>query len=385
MTSLPHGLFSIDELRAYNPRKVDGFSPLRIVLAKGSNTFETRRRFAANICATYPEAEVIEDFDTPHNRVNLGVSAPLPLHEAGKRTLVLAEHKSAVRHSTEEGNSCPNYWHFSPYGFCPYGCAYCYLAGTRGVWFSPTVKVFLNLDEMLARIDRIARQESRATAFYLGKLQDGLALDPLTGYSRIMIPFFGRHQFARLIVLTKAADVSNLLDLDHAGRTLLSWSLNPPEVCDRFEENTPEPDDRIEAMSRCAQAGYPIRAVVMPVIPVPDWREVYERFLTRLLRQVPLDRITLGGICSYGSARLLMEAKLGGDNVVSRALAESPGRSRDGRNRYRASLRVEVYRHLIDVIRRRCPDLQIGLCLEEQSIFEALDMSGSIGKCNCVL
>jgi len=93
-------------------------------------------------------------------------------------TLVLAEHKSAVRQSSEEGNACPNYWHFSPYGFCPFGCAYCYLAGVQGVRFSPTVKVFLNLPEILAEVDRVARRVGEPTAFYLGKLQDGLALDP---------------------------------------------------------------------------------------------------------------------------------------------------------------------------------------------------------------
>lgn len=107
------------------------------------------------------------------------------MHYRGKQTLVFGEHRSAVRLSEERGNTCPNYWSFSPYGFCPYECKYCYLAGTKGVSFSPTVKVFLNLPEMLGQIDRIAAQQGRPTGFYLGKLQDGLALDPLTGYSRI--------------------------------------------------------------------------------------------------------------------------------------------------------------------------------------------------------
>jgi spore photoproduct lyase len=51
-------------------------------------------------------------------------------------------------------------------------------------------------------------------------------------------------------------------------------------------------------MRRCAQAGYPVRAVVMPIIPVADWQETYGRFLVTLLESVPLSRITLGSICS---------------------------------------------------------------------------------------
>jgi spore photoproduct lyase len=310
---------------------------------------------------------------------------PLAIHYAGKQALVLGEHCSAVRFSSEEGNTCPNYWHFSPYGFCPYDCKYCYLAGTPGVRFSPAVKIFLNLGEMLSQIDRAAASAGQPTAFYLGKLQDGLALDPLTGYMRTMIPFFAGQRFARLTLLTKSADVENLLDLDHRGHTILSWSLNPPEVSRIFEANTPPVESRIEAMCRCAAAGYPIRAVVMPVIPVPDWDLVYSGFIEQLLNRVRLERITIGGICIYRSAQDLMERKLGRGNAVSELLACEPSRASDGRRRYPFERRVEVYRHLIRTISRIEPALPIALCLEEVAVFQALGRTGSVGHCNCVL
>ena len=383
MNSLPNELLSTDELETHRPRKATGFSPLRIVLAKGSNTTAARRRLAENICAAYPQAEVVEDFGTAHNRVNLGRSDPLALHEEGKRTLVLAEHKSAVRHSTEEGNCCPNYWHFSPYGFCPYGCAYCYLAGTQGVRFSPTVKVFLNLPEILAEVDRVARRLGEPTAFYLGKLQDGLALDPLTGYSRHIIPFFAVHPTARLTLLSKSPDVGNLLDLDHGGHTILSWTLNPGPVIEAFEKNTPPVEKRITAMEAATEAGYPVRAVIMPIIPIPGWEAIYGEFLTDLLTRVRLRRITLGSICSYSQAMRLTEQRLGRKNPISAQLDRR--QTPDGRARFPQGLREEVYRHLLQVIRERNTDVEIGLCLEEPSMFDSLDMGQSIGRCNCVL
>ena len=304
----------------YLPRSSPLFRPARIVLAKGSNRTSGRRQLAEGICAAYPNAEVVEAFGIPHNRVDLGETDPLRSHERGKQTLVLGEHRSAVRFSDEGGNACPNYWHFSPYGFCPYGCHYCYLAGTPGVWFSPSVKIFLNLDEILGAVDRIATRLGRPTAFYLGKLQDGLALEPLSGYARTMVPFFARHPHARNVILTKSADVENLLDLNHAGRTILSWTVNAPEVAHRFERNTPNVMARIDAMRRCARAGYPVRAVVMPIIPAADWQETYGRFMVTLLESVPLSRITLGSICSYPQAQRLMELKLGKQNTISTLL-----------------------------------------------------------------
>jgi len=379
-------MFVVDKLyEDYLPRPAPLFRPSRIILAKGSNRTEARRQLAEKICAAYPETEVIEAFGVSHNRVDLGETDPLRLHERGKQTLVLAEHNSAVRFSSEEGNSCPNYWHFSTYGFCPYSCHYCYLAGTPGVWFSPTVKIFLNLEEILAQVDRTASQLSRATAFYLGKLQDGLALEPLSGYSRKMIPFFAQHPYSHMVVLTKSVNVENLLDLDHSRRTILTWTVNAPEVSDTYEANTPNVADRIDAMQKCTKAGYPVRAVIMPIIPVANWQEIYSRFILTLLKSVPLSRITLGSICSYPQAQRLMELKLEKNNVISSLLNYAPSKSNDGRLRFNRSIREEVYRCLIECIRRERPDLEIGLCLEDEGMFASLDLQKSIGRCNCVL
>ena len=368
----------------YAPQPVEYFQPARIILTKGCHASDDRRRFAEAICRAYPAAEMLDRPGLSHSQVDLGTDDPLRRHQAGKQTLVLGEHKSAVRFSDEQANCCPNYWHFSPYGFCPYGCAYCYLAGTRGVWFSPTVKVFLNVEEMLGQIDRIARQAQRPTAFYLGKLQDGLALDPLTGYSRKLVPFFAGHPFARLVILTKSADIENLLPLEHRGHVVLSWSLSSEDVWRGFEPGTPPPARRLAAMRRCAQAGYRIRAVIMPILPIGEWSDGYARLIEELLVTVGVERITLGSLCSFENALGLTEAKLGVGNPVSDLLRDS-NKSADGRHRFSQALRQETYRGLIDVIRSRRSDLEISLCLEDRSVFADLGIRGSIGKCNCVL
>jgi spore photoproduct lyase len=369
----------------YLPRRPAHFSPVRVVLARGSRSSPERRGLVDAVCRLYPEANVSDCDDVPHNRAPLPGSDPLEVHRHGKKTLVFGEHRSVVGLSEETGNCCPNYWHFSPYGFCPYGCTYCYLAGTRGVYFSPTVKIFLNLPEILGQIHRVACEAGRSTGFYLGKLQDGLALDPLTGYSRIMVPFFANHPLARLIVLTKAADVENLLDLPHGEHTILSWSLNPPEVGAEFERNTPPVECRIEAMRKCAAAGYPVRVVLMPIIPLTSWEPIYERFLVDFLRQVRPERITLGGVCSYPNALRLTQAKMGTSHAIAAGLGLRALKSADGRARYPLDLRVRIYQHLIGVIRDIRPDVTVGLCLEEQAVFEAVAMRRAIGRCNCVL
>ena len=367
----------------YQSRPAPHFNPDRIIVTKGSFQTGRQRELINAICDVYPGAQVIERLDISHNHLEFDNTDSLAQHYKGKRTLVFGIHKSALRYSDEDRNTCPNYWHFSPYGFCPYDCQYCYLAGTPGVKYSPTVKIFLNLLQILNQIDRVTSQLTKPTAFYLGKLQDALALDPLTGYSRTMIPSVARQKLARLILLTKSANVENLLDLDHKRHTILSWSLNPPEISSAFEKNLPSPGERIAAMRKCAGAGYPARAVIMPIIPVEGWQNIYARFLENLLQSVPLDRITLGQICSYSGALKLTERKLGKINPLSNQIEGR--KSRDGRFRFPLRLRIEIYKHLINTIRKFQPELQVSLCMEEYPTFKALNMEGVIGRCNCVL
>ncbi len=371
--------------RDYEPVRPAHFEVDRIRLAGGSVATPERRRFVERICRLYADARVEECLDTPHSRMEPGDRDALASHRAGKRTLVFGELKTAVRFSEEQGNACPNYWHFSPYGFCPYGCKYCYLAGTPGVRFSPSVKIYVNLPEMLAEIDRIARRQATPTAFYLGKLQDSLALDPLTAYSTVLVPFFARHPWARLTLLTKGAHVDRLLDLEHRGHSILSWSVNPPEVSEVFEENVPSIDERLEAMRLVTERGYPVRAIMMPVIPIDGWRDAYAAFTERLLRTVAIQRLTLGGICIYRGARYLMERKMGMGNAVSERIDAGSAMAGDGRARYSRDLRHEAYSLIIETARRLRPDLEIALCLEERALWESTGLVGSMGRCNCRL
>jgi len=376
-------IFSRSMDNTYQPRQVACFEPTRVILTRGWNRTAFSRNLTEKILLLYPNILPETCSDTAHPKVSIDGTTPFEQHAAGKQTLVIGEHRSAVRLSTEEGNTCPNYWHFSLYGFCPYGCTYCYLAGTPGVKFSPSVKIFTNMDEVLHTIDKNARKIAQPTAFYHGKLQDGLALEPLTGYSRQLIPFFAEHPFARQILLTKSTDVENLLDLDHKGHTILSWTLQPPVITVQFEPNTPSIADRLYAMKQCADAGYPIRAVLMPLIPVDHWLDLYAEFLTQLLEEIPIRRLTIGAICSYHAAHQLMNRKLGFENVITQNMRQA--KTEDGRIRYSEELREKGYRHLIQTAMRVRPNLEIGLCLETGKVFDMLNLQTAVGRCNCVL
>jgi spore photoproduct lyase len=174
-----------------------------------------------------------------------------------------------------------------------------------------------------------------------------------------------------------------LINLESRGHSILSWSVNPPEVGRIFEENVPDIEKRLEAMRRAATAGYPVRAVMMPIIPLDGWRGIYTDFTRHLIETVPLQRLTIGGICSYKAARSLMEKKAGAGNPVSLNLDEKI-KSPDGRARYSGRLRQEIYSVISSAARSYRPGIELALCLEDREQWQEAGLENNIGQCNCV-
>ena len=399
-----------DHLAAYEPR-ADGFRPERIILTRGALDTPARRAFAERLLALFPDAERLDALDRTHMQLSgLLPRGDAARREAGRRTLVLGIIGNPLRQSRETGICCPNYLHVSPTAYCSYACAYCYLAGSCSTVVAPVVKVFVNLEDVLAAIARRARRLTEPTSFYIGKLQDALALDPLTGFSRVLVPFFADQPLARLVMLTKSDCVENLLKKTpgvfsesvspyhkaryacekdsrslfqgHRGHTVVSWSVNPEAVCREFEAGAPPLAARLDAARRCQEAGYPIRFLLMPILPVDDWRRHYAELVEAIFASTRPERITLGGICSYGTALRLTARTLGADNVIARHLSPTP--SPDGRRRFPRELRSELYRHILGEIRRHAPDLPVGLCLEEPELWEACGLDSARPVCNCI-
>jgi spore photoproduct lyase len=185
----------------------------------------------------------------------------------------------------------------------------------------------------------------------------------------------------KLLLLTKSDAVDGLLDLAHGGRTVLSWSLNAESVCATWEAGTASLDGRLAAARRAAEAGYEVRFVYMPLIPVPDWRAAYAELVARSLAAVTPSRITLGGICSFPTAARVQRQRFGTVEPLEQHWRPT-GR---GRWRYPAELRAEMYRFLAQEVRRRRPGLPLALCLETADVWEALGWPTTPVRCNCVL
>ena len=382
------------------------FRPEHLIIARGALDTPPRRAFVEKVRAAFPEASVARQLDRPPARTAVPADDDAARRRRGKRTLVIgALRKLTSRNDDAEmrgGVVCRPYPEFSAgVGYCPFDCRFCYVAGNRGVLASPTVKVYVNVEEILEAVARRLaargsqrvtcrawRSETPSTAAACGegaelwvasKLGDPLALEPLTHYAQLFVPFFAEQEHGRLLYLTKSAGTDDLLGLRHNGRTVLSWSLNADTVSRTMEEGAPSLDERLAAAARAAAAGYEVRFVLMPIIPVESWEEHYEDLVARALGAVRPSRLTLGSICIYPTALRVMERRFGRGDPVSRLVQ----RGAKGRLRFAPEVREAAYRQIIAAVRRREPELPVALCLETQGMWERLGLDPEACLCNC--
>lgn len=148
-------------------------------------------------------------------------------------------------------------YQFSLVSNCPGSCEYCYLQTTQGA--KPYLKVFVNIEDIFSIIkDHIKPDESKVTTFEAASLGDPLALEHITGSLAKTIKFFSELKYGRLRVVTKYDNVDSLLKIEHNKHTNFRISINSNYVIKNYEHNTGSLDERIKAVTKLADAGYPI-------------------------------------------------------------------------------------------------------------------------------
>ena len=205
---------------------------------------------------------------------------------AGKKVLFITRAgREAVDifRQTDERIVCPDFHRLKlASNGCFYRCDWCYLKVTYRAAF-PFITVRSGLERIKERAAKVLESTAGPIMFNAGELADSLALEHLTGSLRELIPWFAAQAKGYLFLLTKSDAVDPILDCQHQGHTVLTWSLNNETVSRRFELGAPSLASRLEAAGKAQQAGYRIRIRLDPIVPLPGWREMYARTIREMM------------------------------------------------------------------------------------------------------
>jgi spore photoproduct lyase len=247
----------------------------------------------------------------------------------------------------------------------------------------PAIKVNVNYDKMFTEIRKALAATPGQPAFNMGEMLDSLALDHVTNLTTELVPFFASLRRGCLMLLTKSANINNLMRLEPNERTVVSWSLNAQRMIAAYEPSTAALVERVEAARRCQRHGYRVRFRIDPGMLYADWRPGYAEVVQRALAAVQPENITLGMLRLVPGHFDLAARAYGqrGRDLRQHDLVESAS---DGKLRYRTEKRVEFYRFMIDTIRSFNPNVSISLCRETPDVWSHFTHVCDPQRCNCL-
>ncbi len=262
---------------------------------------------------------------------------------------------------------CCGYYVINAITNCPMDCSYCVLQGYLN---NPFLTLYTNWDDLLQEINGFLSFDRQSLLrLGTGELSDSLALESIFPFSQFLIPFFAERPNGILELKTKSANINPLLHLSHRGKTVVSWSLNPPRMIKEEEVGTASLRERIEAASKCQEKGYPLGFHFDPLIYREGWEKEYQGTVDQLFEKIDPKRvawISLGGFRYPPKLKAVAEERFPKTKIFLGELF--PGR--DAKFRYLKEIRVEMYQKMVRWLRERSPDLFIYLCMESKEVWE---------------
>ena len=288
----------------------------------------------------------------------------------GKKHLLLCRNKGKFFKpcpGTREYQCCG--YHVLNIGMnCPMDCVYCILQAYLN---NPWLSYFVNIDDLFKELgEELAAHSDTLFRIGTGEFTDSLALDKLTGLSRHLIHFFKDKDNAVLELKTKSCMVDNLLDVEHSGRTIVSWSLNSPPIMQLEEIRTASLTERLEAAGRCVEKGYSLGFHFDPIIYHEGWQEGYRETISALFKAVPADKIvwiSLGALRYLPALKTIATKRFPGSRFFYQEFIEGL----DGKSRYFRDQRVEMYKLIVDELNKYTSSRTcIYFCMESDVIWQ---------------
>jgi spore photoproduct lyase len=250
---------------------------------------------------------------------------------------------------------------------CPMDCTYCVLQGYVNV---PALTIFVNIEDLFREIEtRWAESPEKLWRLGTGEFGDSLALDELTGLNARLMPLMANQRQAVLEIKSKWPRLEHLLAFGPNPQVIFAWSLNPPEMVSGDEKFAGSLNERLEAASQAATAGFRVAFHFDPLIYFPGWEKAYRQTVEAIGAKVPsgaIAWISLGGLRFPPPLRRLILQRFPKSRIGAQEMVLAP----DGKLRYFKSLRVEMYARMREWLAQAAPETLLYLCMESPRVWK---------------
>ena len=274
-----------------------------------------------------------------------------------KRNLIIGIRKT---HKYVENHKVSDY--LVPYtsSGCSAMCLYCYLVCNYNK--CSYLRLFVNREQMMDRLIKVSFSSDTEKTFEIGSNSDLVLENTITGNLEWTISQFAERGRGHITFPTKFHMVDPLLNLDHGGKAIFRMSVNPQPIISRIELGTSSLMQRIDAVNRMCDAGYPCGLLIAPVIIMEGWKEEYRTLLEtlrdhlspKMKQEMFLEVILM--TYSFVHRAINGEAFPAAPELYDKELMTGRGR---GKYCYRPEVRADAEKFLREEIKRTLGDAEI--------------------------
>lgn len=314
-------------------------------------------------------AEINGDYGFRRTEETAGSIENVDQLASAKKNLYYTAHKGKFLKKCPgtPGYLCCNYYVLNIQTNCNYDCQYCILQSYIN---NKSLNIYINIDTALKEVEDFLK--SRPLNFYrigTGELTDSLSLDYITNTSTILIPFFMIQKNALLELKTKSKDIKNLLKFHPKGNIVVSWSLNPQRIIDKYETGAASLIERLESARECSKNGYRIGLHLDPFILYPEWEADYCNLIAQIFKYIEPNNIIWISIAGFRYTSKLKNIIIKRFPDTKLFLGETI-RCGDGKYRYIRPIRVQTYRKIVHWIKQHGENIPIYFCMESPAVWQ---------------
>ena len=334
------------------------FTPDKVIIEKGADAYEQTSLILKRLNKTPVERINSDDRQLEKRKVM----------DLDKKTLRLIVFKGEFIKPCPgtKGYICCGYQILNVGTNCPLDCSYCILQAYIN---QPSLRVFVNIEDELNKIGGIINTyPERIFRIGSGEFTDSLALDHITGWSKILSRFFQGRKNAILELKTKTDLIGGLLSSPFRDRIIVSWSLNSAYIASREEHGAPSIEKRLRAANKCQEEGYIIGFHFDPLILHTNWMDGYMRTLEIMDKYIDPKRviwISLGCLRYMPSLKSIIRSRHPRTHILDGEFINGL----DGKMRYFKPLRIDLYSFLSEQIEKWASNTGLYLCMESDEVW----------------
>jgi spore photoproduct lyase len=244
--------------------------------------------FTQEILSKFPKAKIIE---IEHYKDKFNFFKQNFRAQKNSQKLILAKKEAPFLYEISDliQKQDENFLYTTPMLNCVYDCHYCFL---QGMYPSANIVLFVNLEDFFKEVDKYLKENSHLF-LSISYDTDLLAVENIFGIAKKWIEF-AKNKPLKIEIRTKAVNIDKL-PLNK--NIILSFSLSPQEIIDKYEKKTPSLKQRINSINKVINKGIKPAITIDPIIKIPNYKIVYKNFIKEVFDNIDyknIDSVVIG-------------------------------------------------------------------------------------------